>query len=191
MTTLTHRIDPTRAGLAAGDLVTVRAEAPHEVDERNALLARAMAPDWRTRTSEKLRHGRLPSAGLAFVAKNRMGHILGTVRLWDIHAGIDREGDPIPALLLGPLAVDPAAKAAGIGSALMIRAIEKARRYDHGAILLVGDAPYYERFGFSIEKTATLMMPGPFARDRLLALELKHGWLDGAVGFIQASGRPA
>lgn len=191
MITINHAVDASRAGLAAGDLVMVRCEAPHEIDERNALLARAMAPDWRTKTSEKLRHGRLPAANLAFVAKNRAGHILGTVRLWNIKAGIDREGRAIDALLLGPLAVDPAAEGAGIGTALMLRAIEKARRNDHGAILLVGDAPYYERFGFSTDKTGTLMMPGPFARDRLLALELKAGWLDGAAGFIEAAGRPA
>ena len=191
MTTLTHRIDPAKAGLAAEDVVTVRAEAAHEVDERNALLARAMAPDWRTKTSEKLRHGRLPAAGLSFVAKNRAGHILGTVRLWEVQAGIDREGRPITALLLGPLAVDPAAKSAGIGTALMLRAIEKARRYGHGAILLVGDAPYYERFGFSADKTGTLMLPGPFERGRFLALELRQGHLDGAAGFVTASGRKA
>lgn len=191
MTTLSHQIDTAKAGLAAEDLITIRAEAAYEIDERNALLARAMAPDWRTKTSEKLRHGRLPAAGLAFVAKNRAGHILGTVRLWDIHAGIDREGRAVPALLLGPLAVDPSAKAAGIGTGLMLRAIEKARRYGHGAILLVGDAPYYERFGFTGEKTATLMLPGPFQRDRFLALELKRGHLDGAAGFVSASGSKA
>jgi predicted N-acetyltransferase YhbS len=191
MTTLTHRIDSARAGLASDDFIVVRAEAAHEVDERNALLTRAMAPDWRTRTSEKLRHGRLPSPGLAFVAKNRVGHILGTVRLWDVHAGIDREGNAIPALLLGPLAVDPAAKSAGIGTALMLRAIEKARRYGHGAILLVGDASYYERFGFSDRPAATLMMPGPFDRCRFLSLELQPGHLDGAAGFVTASGRRA
>ncbi len=58
-----------------------------------------------------------------------------------------------PALLLGPLAVAPDHKGAGIGSALMRHAIEEAKRLEHGAILLVGDAPYYARFGFSAEKT--------------------------------------
>ena len=57
------------------------------------------------------------------------------------------------ALLLGPLAVDPSVKGAGIGSALMRHAIAEAARLGHGAILLVGDAPYYARFGFSAEKT--------------------------------------
>lgn len=190
MPTLLHTIDTAKAGLVTGDFV-VRAEAAHEVDERNALLARAMAADWRTRTSEKLRHGRLPASGLSFVARNRAGHILGTVRQWDVNAGIDRKGNPVPALLLGPLAVDPAAKGAGIGTALMLRAIEKARRYGHGAILLVGDASYYERFGFSAETTATLMLPGPFERSRFLGLELVEDHLHGAAGFVVPTGRRA
>ena len=70
-----------------------------------------------------------------------------------------------PALLLGPLAVAPDCRKRGIGAALMQRALAAARRRGHGAVLLVGDAPYYGRFGFSAEKTAALRMPGPFERD--------------------------
>ena len=70
----------------------------------------------------------------------------------------------------------------------MRAAILEAKKRGHGAILLVGDAPYYERFGFSAEKTKTLMMPGPFERARFLALELKEGWLEGAAGMLVASG---
>jgi predicted N-acetyltransferase YhbS len=184
----TSTIDLRKAGLDEGDFVMVRAESAHEVNEREALLARAMAPNWREKTSNRLRNGRLPAAQLSFVAKNRDGHILGTVRLWNVHAGIDRQGMPVPALMLGPLAVDPLAKAAGIGTALMQRAIEKARRLGHGAIILVGDAAYYERFGFSTDPASTLMMPGPFERDRFLALELKPGHLQQAAGFVVASG---
>ena len=94
-----------------------------------------------------------------------------------------------PPLLLGPLAVDPALKNAGIGAALMRHAIAEARRLGHRAILLVGDAPYYGRFGFSAEKTGSLAMPGPYERHRLLALELQQGALDGACGVITAAGR--
>lgn len=189
MTTVNHTVDTIRAGLAEDDFLMVRAEAPHEIDERNALLSRAMPPDWRGKASEKLRAGYRPAPYLAFVAKNRAGHVLGTVRLWNVHAGIDRAGRPVHALLLGPLAVDPAAKCAGIGTALMLRAIEKARRYGHGAILLVGDAPYYGRFGFSADKTGCLLMPGPCDRGRFLALELTEGHLDDVAGLVTASGR--
>lgn len=91
--------------------------------------------------------------------------------------------------MLGPLAVDPSVKSAGIGSALMRHAIEEARRLGHGAILLVGDAPYYARFGFSADRTGSLAMPGPYERDRLLALELVPGALDCATGVLRPAGR--
>ncbi len=113
------------------------------------------------------------------------GAVVGTVRLWDVAAGEDGRA----ALLLGPLAVDPALKGAGIGSALMRHAIEEAARLGHRAILLVGDPAYYGRFGFSAEKTAASVMPGPFERHRLLALELVPGALDGALGVLAATGR--
>ena len=68
-------------------------------------------------------------------------------------------------------------------------ALREATRLGHGAVLLVGDAPYYGRFGFSNEKTAALWLPGPYEPHRLLARELKPGALDGARGLISASGR--
>jgi predicted N-acetyltransferase YhbS len=151
---------------------------------REALLDRAMGPNWKRKSSQKLRSGRRPSEGLAFVARNGQGVPVGTVRLWDVATGDGR-----PALLLGPLAVDPSLKSAGIGKALMGHAISKARRLGHKAILLVGDAPYYGRFGFSAEKTGQLSMPGPYERHRFLALELVPGALDGAAGTVKATGR--
>jgi predicted N-acetyltransferase YhbS len=71
----------------------------------------------------------------------------------------------------------------------MRHAIEEARRLEHAAILLVGDAPYYGRFGFSADKTGNMSMPGPYERARFLALELRTGALDGAAGTLVASGR--
>jgi predicted N-acetyltransferase YhbS len=163
----------------------VLAEQAQDIRAREALLDRAMGAGRRRKSSEKLRRGRRPSEGLALVAKSEEGEVVGTVRLWDVRAG---ERGPA-ALLLGPLAVDPSVKSAGIGSALMRHAIEEAQRLGHGAILLVGDAPYYQRFGFSCEKTGDLAMPGPYERNRFLALELIDGWLDGARGVIKATGR--
>lgn len=161
------------------------AESAGDIAAREDLLDRAMGPGRRRKSSEKLRRGRRPSEGLAFSAKDRDGRLVGTVRLWDVTAGAaDRR-----ALLLGPLAVDPSLKSAGIGSALMRHAIAEASRLGHGAILLVGDAPYYARFGFSADKTARLAMPGPYERDRFVALELANGALDGACGVLQPAGR--
>ncbi|OWK19072.1 acetyltransferase [Mesorhizobium amorphae CCBAU 01583] len=161
------------------------AETAADVAAREALLDRAMGPKRRKKSSEKLRRGRRPSEGLAFVARDALGAVVGTVRLWDVRLG---EGGRA-ALLLGPLAVDPALKNAGIGSALMRHAVAEAARLGHGAILLVGDAPYYGRFGFSAAKTGALAMPGPYERHRLLALELTDGALDGAQGTLRAAGR--
>ena len=158
---------------------------PPHVDAREALLDLSMGPKRKTKSSEKLRRGRRPSEGLAFVARDGAGAVVGTVRLWDVRLG---EGGGA-ALLLGPLAVDPSIKNAGIGSALMRHAIAEAERLGHRAVLLVGDAPYYERFGFSSLKTGRLAMPGPYERHRFLALELVPGALDGAAGTLKAAGR--
>lgn len=173
------------AALELAPSIIVLAEQEGDVFARENLLDRAMGPKRKKKSSEKLRRASRPSEGLAFVAKDEAGTVVGTVRLWDVRAG----GNGPAALLLGPLAVDPSVKSAGIGSSLMRHAIEEARRLGHGAILLVGDAPYYARFGFSAEKTGGLAMPGPYERERFLALELSEGALDGAKGTLKATGR--
>ncbi|MCB1426186.1 MAG: N-acetyltransferase [Zhengella sp.] len=166
-------------------LFTIHAETAADMAARDALLDSAMGPRWRRKSSEKLRRGRLPAEGLAFVARDGAGRVIGTVRLWNVRAGHAQ------ALLLGPLAVDPSLNSAGIGSALMRHAIERAAGLGHGAVLLVGDAAYYSRFGFSADRTNALAMPGPYEPHRLLALELKAGALDGAAGVLRSGGRRA
>ncbi|MEQ1944705.1 N-acetyltransferase [Mesorhizobium sp. VNQ89] len=175
-----------KASVAFSIVVETDLESPALVAAREALLGRAMGRNWKKKSSQKLRRGRRPSEGLAFVARDEAGTLVGTVRLWDVATGDGR-----PALLLGPLAVDPSLKYAGIGKALMAQAIAEGKRLGHGAILLVGDAPYYARFGFSAEKTGMLSMPGPYERDRFLGLELVEGALDGAHGVLKTSGRKA
>ena len=73
----------------------------------------------------------------------------------------------------------------------MRHALAQAQRRGHQAILLVGDAPYYGRFGFTAEETGALRLPGPYARDRLLARELVPDALAGARGLVSAAGRGA
>jgi predicted N-acetyltransferase YhbS len=163
----------------------ITAELDPHVPAREALLDRAMGLKRRKKSSEKLRRGRRPSEGLAFVARDGAGTVVGTVRLWDVR--LSENGGK--ALLLGPLAVEPSLKSAGIGKALMLHAISEAERLGHAAILLVGDAPYYSRFGFSADKTGALAMPGPYERHRFLALELAEGALDGASGVLRPAGR--
>ena len=133
------------------------------------------------RTCQRLRDGRAPAEGLALSAVRR-GLLVGTVRLWHVSAG------GRPALVLGPLAVDRACRKLGVGAALMQAALAAARDAGHPAVILLGDAPYYARFGFSADKTGDLSLPGPFERDRLLGLELRQGGLDSARGLIAPSG---
>jgi predicted N-acetyltransferase YhbS len=165
-------------------VITIRTEVNRDVAAREALLDAALAERF-TKTAERLRDGRLPADGLAFVACDGR-KLVGTVRLWDVSAGPGR-----PALLLGPLAVATEWRNRGIGAALVRHALAVAAARGHTVVLLVGDGPYYARFGFSAEKTANLWLPGPYERDRLLACELNPGALDGARGLITPTGRLA
>ncbi|MFN3656893.1 MAG: GNAT family N-acetyltransferase [Pseudolabrys sp.] len=164
-------------------MITIRPERPSDIDAREALLDQAFGEARYRKSSERLREDRLPAEGLAFVAAEGR-RVLGTARLWNIACGNGAQ-----ALLLGPVAVAADQRGAGIGAALVRRAIAAARKLGYGAMVLVGDAPYYSRFGFTAEKTGALWMPGPFERHRLLGLELKPGGLDGARGLIAATGR--
>jgi predicted N-acetyltransferase YhbS len=104
------------------------------------------------------------------------------LRMWHILAG------KVPALLLGPLAVAKAYRSRGLGRRLMAEALFRAASAGHKAILLVGDAPYYEPFGFSRRHTLGLSLPGPVDDARFLGLELKRGALKGAKGVVLAAG---
>jgi predicted N-acetyltransferase YhbS len=166
-------------------MVTIRTERPADAAARETLLDAAYGPARFTKASERLREGRRPADQLSFVATER-GRVIGTVRLWHVWAGPGRA-----ALLLGPLAVHPDRRNRGIGGRLMQHALEAARKLGHAAVLLVGDASYYSRFGFAGGKTADLRMPGHYERDRLLALELTPDALEGARGLIGAAGKLA
>jgi predicted N-acetyltransferase YhbS len=163
-------------------MVTIREEKFADIAAREVLLDQAYGASRFAKASERLREGRVPADGLSLVAVDR-GRIVGTVRLWHVAAG-----PGCAALLLGPLAVDPAHRNRGIGSTLMRRVIARARLAGHRAVLLVGDAAYYGRFGFTAAPTGELWMPGRYDRERLLALELRPDALAGARGLIAATG---
>ena len=164
-------------------MITLRHERPADVKAREALLDEAFGETRYRKSSQRLRDGRLPAEGLSFIAAEGK-RVIGTARLW--HAAC-ASGEH--ALLLGPVAVAANCRNRGIGADLVRRAVSEARRLGHNAVILVGDAPYYGRFGFSAEKTGRLQLPGPFERHRLLALELRPGSLDGARGLIRPTGR--
>ena len=162
----------------------IRAERASDVVAREALLDACFGENRHLRTCQRLRDGRAPAEGLAFSAMAE-GRLVGTLRLWHVSAG------GIPALMLGPLAVEASSRKFGAGTALMDHALAAATTRGHRAVILLGDAPYYARFGFSPEKMAELSLPGPFERDRLLGLELAADALDGACGMIVATGAKA
>jgi predicted N-acetyltransferase YhbS len=159
----------------------IRAERASDVAAREALLDACFGANRHLRTCQRLRDGRAPAEGLSLSAVAG-GRLVGTLRLWHVSAGGQ------PALMLGPLAVEASSRQLGAGAALMARALAEAKARGHRAVVLLGDAPYYSRFGFSAAKTGQLSLPGAFERERLLGLALAEGALDGAWGMIVATG---
>ncbi|MGZ3322882.1 MAG: GNAT family N-acetyltransferase [Xanthobacteraceae bacterium] len=162
----------------------IRSERDSDVVAREALLDACFGANRSLRTCQRLRDGRLPAEGLAFAAV-RERRLVGTLRLWHVSAG------GVPALMLGPLAVEDTCRKLGVGAALMDDALAAAEARGHRAVILLGDEPYYARFGFSAQKAGRLSLPGPFERGRLLGLELRGGALDGATGMIVPEGKTA
>lgn len=176
-----------RAPLAApARAFAIREETRADVPAREALLDSAFGPARFLKTCERLREGRRPADGLALVATDAEGELIATIRLWPIFAGGRR-----PALLLGPLAVADHARALGLGGEMMGASLARAQALGHRAVLLVGDEPYYRRFGFERRFTGKLVMPGPVERARFLGLELAPDALEGAAGRVSAAPLPA
>jgi predicted N-acetyltransferase YhbS len=157
-------------------------ETPADVDSREALLDSAFGPARFLKTCERLRAGQKPAPGLALVARDDAGELVATLRLWPIFAGGRRA-----ALLLGPLAVSEHARSLGIGARMIRESLARAEALGHRAVLLVGDAPYYAKFGFEQRLTQRLTLPGPVERARFLGLELTPGALLGAEGRVRAA----
>lgn len=129
---------------------------------------RAFGPGRFARTAYRLREGVAADASLSFVA--RVGTLLvGAIRMTQILV------ESTPALLLGPLTVEPAFRSQGVGEALINHSLEAARAADHGLVLLIGDEEYYSRVGFLRVPRGKIVMPGPVDPDRILYSELKPG----------------
>ena len=171
--------------LFAPSSLAIRDETPSDINAREALLDAAFGPARFLKTCQRLRDESAPAPGLALVATDGTGALIGTLRLWPVLAG-GRE-----ALLLGPLAVAADSRSLGVGGALIRESLARAGDFGHCAVLLVGDAPYYERFGFARRFTERLTMPGPVERARFLGLELVEGALSGARGRVIRAAAPA
>ncbi|MGH6835701.1 MAG: GNAT family N-acetyltransferase [Methylocella sp.] len=172
---------PAFAGVGGEPNLSIARESPADSWARERLLDAAFGAARSNKTAERLREGRLPAQGLALAAKDR-GVLIGTVRMWHILAG------EVPALLLGPLAVAKAYRSRGLGRRLMAEALFRAASGGHAAVLLVGDAAYYQPFGFSRRHTLGLSLPGPVDAARFLGLELKGGTLKSAKGPVTPAG---
>jgi predicted N-acetyltransferase YhbS len=157
--------------------LVIRLEAAADADAIERLHERAFGPGRFARTAYRIREGAPHLLDLSFTAL--VGTLLvGSVRLTPVRAGDE------PGLMLGPLTVDPAFENRGIGAALIQRSLDAARAAGHALVLLVGDEPYYARFGFRRVPRGQLVMPGPVDPDRLLAAELAEGALAKAHGTI-------
>ncbi|WP_208436242.1 GNAT family N-acetyltransferase [Bartonella phoceensis] len=170
-----------------GAVFTLACEQDADEPYRERLLDLALGKGRKRKSSEVLRRGRLAACGLSFVVKNTLGELVGSVRLWHVQFSKGQTGSQ-HALLLGPLAVSEDYSRMGIGSVLMNHAIETAKKMRYGAILLVGDCAFYQRFGFSSSLTKNLAMPGPYEKHRFQALELIPGYLSACHGTLIPSG---
>jgi predicted N-acetyltransferase YhbS len=149
-------------------LWTIRREAPADASLVEALNADSFGPGRFAKSAYRLREGVAMVADLAFVAMDE-GALRGSVRFWPVAVGGQA------ALLLGPLAVETGRRGRGMGIALMRAGLAAAKAADWGAVLLVGDEPYYARVGFARIPPGKVLFPGPVDPDRLLWLALKDG----------------
>lgn len=154
--------------------VEIAEETPEDWWEVEALYDLCFAPGREALSSYRLRDGVPPVARLCLVARDRYGEVVGAIRQWPVQVG------GLPALLLGPVAVHPTRQGEGIGGLLIRESLARARGWER--VMLVGDAPYYARFGFA--RLADVVMPPPTNPDRVLGRELVPGAWAGVRGDV-------
>jgi predicted N-acetyltransferase YhbS len=152
-------------------------ERPRDRRLVEGLIVRAFGPGRFAKTAERLRETSAPILDLSFVAWCE-GEAVGCVRLWPILIG------EMPALLLGPFAVEEAWRSQGLGAALIRRAVKAATSAGHDIILLVGDQPFFGQLGFSPARDVVL--PGPVDPRRVLVRALRPGAADQLSGLAVA-----
>ena len=157
--------------------LTLRSLTPGDFPAIQKLDERAFGPGRFTKTAYRLREGVSPDMTLSCVATIG-GMLIGSNIMTPIRCGAT------PALLLGPLTVEPAFRSRGIGEALANRSLDAARATGHRLALLVGDEPYSKRLGFKRVPAGRLTMPGPVDPARLLYCELAEGAFDGVSGSV-------
>ncbi|MBX3539619.1 MAG: N-acetyltransferase [Chelatococcus sp.] len=158
--------------------LNLRRELPEDSQAVEKLHERAFGPGRFARTAFRLREGVPPVANLSFTAS--VGTlIVGSVRLTEVRV---TTGEKV--LMLGPLTVDPAFHDRGIGAALMRLSLDAARDDGYRLVILVGDEPYYSRFGFKVVPSGRLKLPGPVDDRRFLYCPLVSDAIDSTEGMV-------
>ncbi|MFB2532975.1 GNAT family N-acetyltransferase [Paracoccus sp. p3-h83] len=152
-------------------------ETPHDWHEVEALLDSCFAPGRTALSSYRLRDGVDPVTALCLVLRDQDGAVAAAIRYWPVRVA------GLPVLLLGPVAVHPTHQGEGLGGLLIHESLTQAVRDGWDRVMLVGDAPYYRRFGFS--RLDGVVMPPPTNPDRVLGLELTPGAWAGVTGLVE------
>jgi predicted N-acetyltransferase YhbS len=158
--------------------LTILAETADDAEAVDRLHERTFGPGRYAKSAYRIREGRGHLLALSFTA--RIGSLLvGSLRLTPICIG------ETPALLLGPLTVEPPFRERGVGGTLIARALKDAKAAGHALVVLVGDEPFYGKSGFKRIPKGQVKMPGPVDPARLLVAELKAGAFEGVSGMIR------
>lgn len=157
-------------------MIELQPETPADWWEVEALYDLCFAPGREALSSYRLRDGIAPLKGLSLMARDTGGILAGAIRIWPVRVA----GNPV--LLLGPVAVHPTRQGEGLGAALIRDALAAARSDDWQRAMLVGDAPYYGRFGFA--PLDGVVMPPPTNPDRVLGIDLIPGGWKGVCGAV-------
>ena len=158
-------------------MIELQTEGSEDWWEVEALLDLCFAPGREALSSYRLREGVAPVAELCLLAREA-GEVAGAIRYWPVRVG------QAPALLLGPVAVHPTHQGEGLGGYLILESLARARALRWPRVLLVGDAPYYGRFGF--RRLDGVEMPPPTNPERVLGLALEAGAWDAIRGPVEA-----
>ena len=160
------------------EAITLAPEIADDWWEVEALYDLCFAPGRSALSSYRLREGVPPIAPLCLTARDGLGVLAGAVRYWPVRVG----GQDVA--LLGPVAVHPTRQGEGLAAMLIFRSLAVARKRGWDRVMLVGDLPYYSRFGFfPLEQVA---MPPPTNPDRVLGAALQKGAWAGVVGEVCA-----
>ena len=154
----------------------LRSEKPSDWWDVEALYDLCFAPGREALSSYRLRDGVAPVQQLCLVARDADGILGGAIRFWPVKVG------QVTALLLGPVAVHPTRQGEGLGGFLIEGSLDIAQDLGWDRVILVGDAPYYSRFGF--HRLNNVTMPPPTNPDRVLGRELRANAWDNVRGKV-------